>query len=256
MIKEMLSLKGRTALVTGSSQGIGRAIAIALAEAGADVIVHGSKPSGNLDEATAEVRAHGGRVWTVTADLSAPDGPGRLVAEVRRAVPALDILVLNVSVQARKPLPDIGTDEMDWYWRTNFRQAVELIQAFAPAMVERRWGRILTVGSVQQQRPHPQFPIYAALKSAMENLVRNLAVQYGPHGVTVNNLSPGVILTGRNEAALSDPDYAAKVTSKIPVGYFGEARDCAGMALLVCSEAGRYIHGADLPVDGGLRLPG
>jgi NAD(P)-dependent dehydrogenase (short-subunit alcohol dehydrogenase family) len=136
----------------------------------------------------------------------------------------------------------------------NWRSAFELIQLAAPSMIERNWGRILTVGSVQEAKPHPDMVIYSALKAAQTLMVQNLAKQFAPHGVTVNNLAPGVINTDRSRARLTDPAYVNKVLSWIPAGHIGEAEDCAGAALLLCSDAGRYITGQSLFVDGGMSL--
>ncbi|MCX7006240.1 MAG: SDR family oxidoreductase, partial [Kiritimatiellaeota bacterium] len=113
----------------------------------------------------------------------------------------------------------------------------------------------LTIGSVQQARPHPDMIVYAASKAAQENMVRNLAKQLGPDGITVNNLAPGVILTDRNTEVLADETYAERVRQIIPLRSFGESTDCVGAALLFCSDAGRYITGVDLLVDGGMGLP-
>ena len=121
-------------------------------------------------------------------------------------------------------------------------------------MIERNWGRILTVGSVQEAKPHPDMVIYSALKAAQTLMVQNLAKQFAPHGVTINNLAPGVINTDRARARLTDPAYVNKVLSWIPAGHIGEAEDCAGAALLLCSDAGRYITGQSLFVDGGMSL--
>ncbi len=168
----------------------------------------------------------------------------------------VDILVLNASVQFRRRWDEpISRDEFDQQVVVNLRSAYELIQLLAPSMIERQWGRIVTVGSVQQYRPSPAMPPYAALKAALENLARNLAKQLAPHGVTVNNLSPGVIATERNAAVLEDTAYRQRVLDAIPMHRMGEADECAGAALLLCSPAGSYITGIDLPVDGGLRLP-
>jgi NAD(P)-dependent dehydrogenase (short-subunit alcohol dehydrogenase family) len=121
-------------------------------------------------------------------------------------------------------------------------------------MQKKKWGRILTVGSVQQIRPHQQMIVYAASKVAQMSMVRSLAPQFAPFGITVNNLAPGAIATGRNEEVLADKNYKALVESKIPVGYVGEPDDCASAALLLCSNAGSYITGQDIYVDGGMGL--
>ncbi len=167
---------------------------------------------------------------------------------------APDIVVANASIQERVAWEEITEEQALRHYQVNVASILSLIQASVPAMRERGWGRILTIGSVQQTVPHPQLAAYAVTKSALLNLVRNLAKQLAPDGITVNNLAPGAIATDRNAEALSDEDYRNLVVSHIPAGRIGEAGDCAGAALLVCSDAGRYITGADLYVDGGMSL--
>ena len=248
-------LKGRAALVTGSSRGIGRAIALGLAECGAAVAVHGTQPGAALDATLAEVQQLSPRSVAVLGDLSQPAAAERIVTEAAAALGALDILVANASLQFRKPWAQVTQAEAEQQMQVNFHATLRMIQAAAPGMEQRKWGRILTVGSVQQRRPHPDMVVYAASKAAQENLVRNLAKQLGPAGITINNLAPGVILTDRNTTALADEAYAARVRELIPLRAFGEAGDCVGAALLFCSDAGRYITGVDLLVDGGMGLP-
>ena len=134
------------------------------------------------------------------------------------------------------------------------KTTLDAMQLYAKSMKAKRWGRIVTVGSVQQYKPHKDMAVYAATKSAVMSFVRNIGKQLAPYGVTVNNLNPGVIATPRNDKALSDPEYRKKVLDGIPMGYAGEAEDMAGAALLLCSEEGRYITGIDLLVDGGMSL--
>jgi len=248
-------LSGRAALMTGSSRGIGRAIALGLAECGATVVVHGTKPAKALDETLAEVRKLSPRSVAVTGDLSNPDVPAQLVADAVAAIGTLDILVANASVQIRKPWAEVTQAEAEQQLQVNFHATLRMIQAAVPAMRAKKWGRILTIGSVQQQRPHPDMVVYAASKSAQENLVRNLAKQLGPDGITINNLAPGVIMTDRSVPVLQDETYAERVRSFIPLRFFGESEDCVGAALVLCSDAGRYITGADFRVDGGMGLP-
>lgn len=254
-MKENLSLAGKRALVTGSSQGIGRATAVALAEFGADVMVHCARDVAKAEAARKEIEAFDVRSGVTTADLAEPEAAEKVYAETLAALGPVDILVLNASVQIRKPWQEITLDEYRRQLDVNFGASLWLIQRFAPEMQRRRWGRILTLGSVQQVRPHPEMLVYSATKSALSNMVRNLAPQLARDGITINNLAPGAIATVRNEQVLADEAYLRRVLAKIPAGFIGEPSDCAGLAVLLCSEAGRYITGQDLFVDGGMGLP-
>jgi NAD(P)-dependent dehydrogenase (short-subunit alcohol dehydrogenase family) len=126
-----------------------------------------------------------------------------------------------------------------------------LIQAVADHMKQNSWGRIITIGSVQEAKPHPDMLVYSASKAAQTNMVQSLSLQLAKDGITVNNVAPGVIYTDRNVVALSDPAYAKKITDSIPVGFYGDPEDIAGIVSLLCSDAGRYITGQSIYVDGG-----
>ncbi len=243
----MTKLEGRRALVTGSTQGIGLAIATRLAREGATVIVHGSSSREKCRRAMETV---GGQSLCALADFARPDCAEQLYAQTGD----VDILVLNASVQIRKPWDAITAEEFDRQINVNLKASLFVIQRYAPHMIRQGWGRIVTIGSVQQTKPHKDMAVYAASKCAQMSLVGNLAGQLAPFGVTVNNLSPGVIATPRNDEALADPDYARKVMQGIPLGFAGAPEDCAGAAALLCSEDGRYITGIDLVVDGGMHL--
>jgi NAD(P)-dependent dehydrogenase (short-subunit alcohol dehydrogenase family) len=253
-MKEQLNLAGRRALVTGSSQGIGRAIALAFAECGADVMVHCARDVAKAEAVRQAIEACGVRSGITVADLANPEAAQQLHAETEAALGTVDILVLNASVQIRKAWQEITLDEYRRQLDVNFGACLWLIQKFAPAMQRAKWGRILTIGSVQQARPHPEMLVYSATKAALANLVRSLAPQLARDGVTINNLAPGAIATGRNAEVLADEAYLRKVLAKIPLGYVGESHDCAGLAVILCSEAGRYITGQNVFVDGGMSL--
>ncbi|MBO7721910.1 MAG: SDR family oxidoreductase [Kiritimatiellae bacterium] len=249
MLKEKFNLTGRNALVTGSARGIGRAIAVAFAEYGAHLTVHGSKESAPLEEALALVRAFDPAAEKWVADLRDPAAVETLPKDV-------DILVCNASVQSNLKWWDVPRETVLEQMQVNFNSTLRMFQLAFPRMKERRWGRLITVGSVQERRPHPEMPVYAASKSAQENLVRNIARQAAADGVTVNNICPGVFFTDRNKAALGDPVYGRRVTDAIPVHCYAMPEDAAGAAVLLASDAGRYITGATILIDGGLSLPG
>ncbi len=247
----MFPLQGRKALVTGSTRGIGRAIARTLAAAGAEVFLHGIRRNAVADEAVAEA---GASAQFVAGDLGAAGGGRALAEEVLRRSGGVDIVVLNASVQIRRNWREISPEDFAGQMRVNVEASLEILQGLVPSMQAKKWGRILAVGSVQQAVPHPDMLVYSASKSAQMNMVLSLAKQFAPDGVTINNLAPGVILTDRNTDALADPAYAETVKASIPAGFFGSPGDCAGAALLLCSEAGRYITGQNLYVDGGMSL--
>jgi NAD(P)-dependent dehydrogenase (short-subunit alcohol dehydrogenase family) len=247
-------LDGRRALVTGASRGIGAALALALADAGADVAI---TYAGSADSARAvvdRITSLGRRSICFHADLATGEGPAQSVRGATDALGGIDILVSNVAIQHRARWNEITRAQFEEQVATNWRSALEIIQLAVPAMLERRWGRILTIGSVQEVRPHPYMIVYAAIKCAQASMVRSLAKEFAPHQVTINNLAPGVILTDRNTGPLSDPPYRDRVQALIPAGFFGTPEDCAGAALLLCSDAGRYITGQSLLVDGGMSL--
>ena len=243
----MFSLKGKTALITGSTQGIGFGIAKAFAEAGATVTVHCSS---DIEKARRVAESLGEEHHYITGDLSDAETVRRIFA----ATGAVDIVVANASVQYRTAWSEIGTEEFDKQIDVNLRSTLALMQTYIPEMQKKGWGRFLAVGSVQQHKPHKHMAIYAASKCAIQSLVENVAKQVAPDGVTVNNLLPGVIDTPRNRGALSDSAYKAQVLGGIPAGFVGTPEDCAGAALLLCSDAGRYITGIELTVDGGMSL--
>jgi glucose 1-dehydrogenase len=253
-LPDSFNLAGRRALVTGSSRGIGASLALALAEAGADVMVHYTGNAAAAAEVAGRIRALGRRAGVVEADLGAEGGARRIHAASVEALGGVDILILNASIQIGGNWLETTGADIDRHYAVNYRASFELLQLAAPGMIAARWGRVLTIGSVQERRPHPEMLAYSSLKHAQTGLVFGLARQLAPHGVTINNLAPGVIITDRNAAALARPGYAEKVRASIPAGRLGEPADCVGAALLLCSDAGAYITGQSLHADGGLGL--
>lgn len=237
----------KTAFITGSSRGIGKAIAIRLAADGFRVILHGVSESNHIKNLKNEIEENGGVTEIATADLCDIEATKKLSELVVNA----DVLVLNASLQYRTPWQEITTDACYEQLNCNFVSSIMLIQAAVPHMKQSGWGRIITVGSVQEAKPHPDMLVYSASKAAQTNMMQSLSLQLARYGITVNNVAPGVIYTDRNIEALSDPEYAKKVTDSIPVGFYGEPKDCAGIISLLCSDEGRYITGQSIYVDGG-----
>jgi NAD(P)-dependent dehydrogenase (short-subunit alcohol dehydrogenase family) len=234
-------------LVTGSSRGIGRAIALRLAKDGYFVYVHAA---GNIEKAkeTAEIiTKNGGKAEVVTADLC----DIKQTQALANNVGDIDALILNASLQYRTPWAEISVDACYEQLNCNFVSSMLLIQSAVPNMKKNGWGRIVTIGSVQEAKPHPDMLVYSASKAAQTNMMQSLSLQLARDGITVNNVAPGVIYTDRNVKALSDPEYAKKVTDSIPAGFYGTPEDCAGIVSLLCSDEGRYITGQSIYVDGG-----
>ena len=237
----------KTAFITGSSRGIGRAIALRLAKDGFKVIIHGATNSRHLESLKEEIEQNGGVAETLSANLMNLEETEKL----SKMLTDIDILVLNASIQYRTPWREISVNDCYDHLNCNFISSLVLIQGVVENMKKQGWGRIITIGSVQEAKPHPDMLVYSASKAAQENMMRSLSLQLAKDGITVNNIAPGVIYTDRNVEALSDPVYAKKVTDSIPVGFYGEPKDCAGIVSLLCSEEGRYITGQSIYVDGG-----
>lgn len=237
----------KTALVTGSSRGIGRAIAIRLAQDGYWVIVHGAGNMAKAEETKNIIQQNGGKAEVIMSNLCDIEQTKELCEKIKY----IDVLILNASLQYRTPWQEISVEACYEQLNCNFVSSMILIQAATENMKKNKWGRIVTVGSVQEAKPHPDMLVYSASKAAQTNMVKSLSLQLAKDGITVNNVAPGVIYTDRNVEALSDPQYAKKVTDSIPVGFYGEPEDCAGIVSLLCSEEGRYITGQNIFVDGG-----
>ena len=237
----------KTALITGSSRGIGRAIALRLARDGYHVILHGTSISDNAQTIKRIIEEAGGSAQIMACDLTDIER----VSAFCESLPPIDVLVLNASVQYRTPWEEITLEDCQRQLNCNLVSSMLLIQATVSHMKRSRCGRIITIGSVQEEKPHPDMLIYSASKAAQTNMVRSLSIQLAGEGITVNNVAPGVIYTDRNVQALSDPDYAKKVMDSIPAGFYGKPEDIAGIVSLLCSQEGRYITGQSIFVDGG-----
>ena len=204
-MSKWFSMTGRKALVTGASMSIGRSIALGFADHGASIALHYSEAAdaraGLPDAARAtldEVRARGVDGCLVEVDLAVEGGGRRAVELATAGLGAIDVLVVCASIQVRTPFLQVTPEEIGRQVAIDFRATVELLQAALPPMQERNWGRVLTIGSINQLRPAPDLAVYAALKSAQHNLCINLARQYAPFNVMINNLSPGLVATERN----------------------------------------------------------
>lgn len=242
----MFDLTEKKALVTGSTQGIGFEIAKLLSKQGAKVFVCGAE---NIEKCKRAAKEIPGSI-PVVVNLLDEDAAEKLY-DVTGDV---DILVLNASIQYKRKWDEFTLKEYDIQMSCNVKSSYLLIKKYVDGMKNKGWGRIVTVGSVNQYNQHPELSLYGVTKAAQFKLVQNIAPQLAPFGITVNNVSPGAISTPRNEEALSNKEFRQKVENSIPCGYVGEPEDISPAVLLLCSNEGRYITGADLVIDGGMRL--
>jgi NAD(P)-dependent dehydrogenase (short-subunit alcohol dehydrogenase family) len=261
-VANRFSMSGRRALVTGGSVSIGRSIALAFADAGADVAIHYAKEAdiafGKPDaaeETAGLIRKQGRRCAVIEADFGQPGEGRRAVEAADKALGGVDVLVICASIQYRAAFEAITPEQIARQVQINFNATIELLQAGLPQMKARGWGRVVTIGSINETNPEAELAVYAALKIAQHNLAINLARQYAPFGVTVNNISPGLIATERNRWRRADADAWAEIErGSGPMGRAGTPEEIAGAALLMCSEAGSFITGADLQITGGRHL--
>ena len=233
-------------LITGSTQGIGKALAMAFVKAGYHVCVHCSKDIEKAERVRKEIGAH----QAVVCDLSNMDKVNGLYAKTG----AVDCLILNASVQYKELWQEITDETFDKQFDVNVKSTLKLMQAYYPAMKEKGFGRIVTIGSVNQYRQHPELSVYSATKCAVMKLVEVIAKQVAPFGVTVNNVSPGAIATPRNDSVYNDEEKRKAVEACIPMGRFGTPEDCVGAVLMLCGDQGAYITGVDINIDGGMKL--
>ena len=245
----LFSLEGRRALVTGASRGLGAAIAAGLAEAGADVAVHGQATS---TEATcARVRAAGRRALPLAGDLGDASVPDRLVRETLQGLGGLDVLVNNAGLIRRGPAVETTDEDWETVLEVDLGGVFRLCRAAGRHMLERGSGKIVNIASLLSFQGGIRVPAYTAAKSAVAGLTRALANEWAPRGIGVNAIAPGYMVTDNTEALRNDPERSRQILERIPAGRWGEPRDIVGAALFLASAASDYVSGHVLVVDGG-----
>lgn len=248
-LHDLFGLKGRVALVTGGSSGIGRAIALALSGAGARVLV-AARTAATIDATVEEMRGAGGSADGIIADLSTRDGTHAL-ADTAGDV---DILVNSAGVNLRPPMPDLDEATWDLTMRVNLKAPFILGQRLAPGMAARGFGRIIHISSQQAHRPFAASGAYGVSKAALEALARSQSEGWAPDGVTANVLVPGFVQTPLNERLSSDPTTVQALAARTLIGRNGVAEDFAGAAVFLASAASAYVIGQSIAVDGGFSV--
>jgi 2-deoxy-D-gluconate 3-dehydrogenase len=246
---DLFSLAGRRALVTGASRGLGAAIAAALAEAGADVAVHGHATP--TDAICARVREAGRRALALAGDLGDREVPGRLVREAVEGLGGLDILVNNAGLIRRAPAAETTDEDWDTVVQVDLGSVFRLCRAAGSHMLERGHGKVVNIASLLSFQGGIRVPAYAAAKHAVAGLTRALANEWASRGIGVNAIAPGYMVTDNTEALRNDPERSRQILERIPAGRWGEPRDLAGAAVFLASAASDYVNGHVLVVDGG-----
>jgi gluconate 5-dehydrogenase len=251
MSQKLFDLSGRTALVTGSSRGLGRAIAEGLAKAGARLIVNGVDPA-RVQTAVADMRGAGhaaeGSAFDVTNEEAIVDAFRRFDTEGIE----IDVLVNNAGIQVRKPLVEFSSAEWRKVIETNLTSAFVVGREAAKRMIPRRRGKIVNIGSLASELARPTVGPYTAAKGGIKNLTRSMAVEWAASGIQANAIGPGYMLTDMNEALVNNPDFNGWLMSRIPAKRWGRPDELVGAAVFLASAASDYVNGQIIYVDGGM----
>ena len=244
-------LDGRLALVTGSSSGIGLALARGLGQAGARLVLNG-RDAAKLTTAAASLREHGLTVFERAFDVTDLAASEAAVAAIEAEIGAIDILVNNAGLQRRGAFHEFAPDDWQAVMRTNVDSMFNVGQAVAKRMVPRGRGRIINICSVQSELGRPGVAPYAASKGAVKMLTKGMAIDLGPFGITVNGIGPGYFKTELTQKLVDDPTFSAWLINRTPSRRWGDVDDLAPAAVFLASDAGRFVNGHILYVDGGV----
>src|SRR3954468_1093682 len=244
----LFDLSGKSALITGANTGLGQAISIALASAGAHIVAVGRS---SMAETEAAVTEGGGSIHSIAADLSTLEPIDRLVSEAT-AGRRVDILVNNAGIIRRADAIDFSESDWDAVMNVNLKSVFFLTQAFARRMLaDGMGGKIINVASLLSFQGGIRIPSYTASKSGLAGLTRLLACEWAAKGINVNAIAPGYFVTNNTQALRDDEERSAQILARIPAGRWGDPKEIGGAAVFLASQASNYIHGTVLPVDGG-----
>lgn len=244
----------KTALVTGGSRGIGAEISRALAKAGFQVVVnycHSPEAAGDIVN---QIIDEGGKAMAVAADIGSYEQIQKLFDLTEKEFGPVDVLVNNAGIEIRVPSVDYKEETWDLMMNTNLKGAFFCSQRALRTMIQNKWGRVINISSIHEDRPTANRSIYSISKGGLRAMTRELAKEYAAFGVTVNSIAPGAIRTDLNRKVLEDPAYEAMVLKNIPAKFIAEPYDISAAVVFLTSDGARYINGASLYIDGGLSL--
>ncbi len=249
----MPALKDKVAIVTGSGSGIGKAIAIRLASEGASLVVDYRNHIEEAQDTKSKIEAAGSKAILVQADVSVLTDTQKLVDQAYTQFGRCDILVNNAGIEIEAPFWDVSEKDYDAVLNVNLKGAFFLTQAFVRRLLAaKRPGRIINISSVHEDMVFPHFSTYCAAKGGLRMLMRDLAVELGPHNITINDIAPGAIATPINTKLMSNKSQLDALLTNIPLGRMGTPEDVAGLALFLASDDGAYCTGSTFIIDGGL----
>ena len=251
LINRLFGLSGSVALVTGSSAGIGEAIARGLSAAGARVAVNGRNPKA-VETTVAVLRASGAEAFAAPFDVTDRAQGEAAVARIEAEFGPIDILVNNAGIQRRTPLEDFPEETWRELMRVNLDSVFFVSQAVARRMIPRKRGRIVNIGSVQCEMARPNIAPYTASKGGVKMLTKGMATDWGKHGLRANAIAPGYFKTELNKALVEDEKFSAWLTARTPMGRWGDVDELIGAAIFLASEASSFVNGHILYVDGGI----
>lgn len=247
----LFDLSGRTALITGSSMGIGFALARGLAQAGAHLVLN-ARNADRLEEAADKLRAEGAQVTTLVFDVTDADATNAAINWFEAEQGAIDILVNNAGMQHRAPLEDFPVDAFEKLMRTNVYSVFCVGQAVARHMIKREAGKIINIASVQTALARPGIAPYTATKGAVANLTKGMATDWAKYGLNCNAIAPGYFDTPLNAALVADEDFSAWLEKRTPAGRWGNVEELVGACIFLSSDAASFVNGHTLFVDGGI----
>lgn len=248
---DLFDLSHATALITGSSTGIGNALAHGLAQAGAKVIVNG-RDSTRLDQAARELRASGFDIYVLPFDVTDPTATTKAVNGYEARYGPIDILVNNAGMQHRGPLEEFAASDFDHLMKTNVNSVFYVGQAVARHMIARGKGKIINIASVQTALARPGIAPYTASKGAVANLTKGMATDWARYGLQINAIAPGYFDTPLNAALVGDPAFSAWLEQRTPAGRWGKVEELVGACIFLASAASSFVNGHTLFVDGGI----